>query len=590
MQSAKAKAVAGRPFLSIWRYNRPYWRQYLTGAVLAVFFVSISLAVPALVRAVVDQFQAGVMTLERLFFYFALLLAAAIGTGVARYFQRVLMIGASRKFEYDLRNDYFRHVQRQSRSFFNRMRTGDIMARSTNDLNFVRSFIGPGVMGTADMVRLPFTLGFMFYLSPWLTLIALLPMPVVSLMVYGFLTFIHRESKQVQEQFSTVTALAQENLAGARVVRAYGIEDRELEAFRKESDVYLRKNLRLAAIHSLAWPMIGLSIAVTTLLVIWQGGIGAIEGHVSLGDLTAFIFCLGLLAWPLVEFGWVLTLYQRGAVGMNRINEILTLEPEIQDSEDTRHDIEYIRGGIRFEHVTFGYGGRPALEDVSFELEAGQTIAIVGPTGAGKSTLISLINREHDPDEGRVLIDGEDARRIPLRVLRGAIGYVPQETFLFSDTVWNNLTFGQPDASPERVTEACEIAQFMETVEGLRDGFDTLLGERGVNLSGGQKQRLAIARALICDPRILLLDDALSSVDTHTEEHILQGLKKASAECSTVLISHRVSTVQHADLILVLMDGRIVERGAHGTLLAQGGLYASMHERQLLADELDETE
>ncbi|MFP4192155.1 MAG: ABC transporter ATP-binding protein, partial [Candidatus Hydrogenedentota bacterium] len=420
MQSAKANAVAGRPFLSIWRYNRPYWRQYLLGAVLAVFFTSISLAVPALVKTVVDDFQGGVMTLERLFLYFGLLLAAALGTGIARYFQRVLMIGASRKFEYDLRNDYFRHVQRQSRSFFNRMRTGDIMARSTNDLNFVRSFIGPGVMGTVDMVRLPFTLGFMFYLSPWLTLIALLPMPVVSLMVYVFLTFIHRQSKQVQEQFSTVTALAQENLAGARVVRAYGIEDRELEAFREESDVYLRKNLKLAAIHSLAWPMIGLSIAATTVLIIWQGGIGAIEGHISLGDLTGFIFCLGLLAWPLVEFGWVLTLYQRGAVGMNRINEILTLEPEIQDSEDTRHDIERIRGDIRFEHVTFAYDHQPALQDVSFEMEAGQTLAVVGPTGAGKSTLISLINREHDPGEGRVLIDGEDARRIPLRVLRGA--------------------------------------------------------------------------------------------------------------------------------------------------------------------------
>ncbi len=587
MPSHQPKAVAGRPFLSIWRYAIPYWRAYLTGAVLAVVYISISLAVPLLVKFIVDQFQEETMTMERLSGYFAVLVLVALVTGFARYLQRMLMIGASRQAEYDLRNDYFAHVQKQSRSFFNRVRTGDVMARSTNDLNFVRMFIGPGIMGTTDMIRFPFTLGFMIYLSPWLTSVALIPLPLVSLIVYGFVMYMHYQSKRVQEQFSTVTAVAQENLAGARVVKAYGVEDREFDAFRGEADHYMRENVKLSLVMSMTWPVIGLSIGLTILLVIWRGGLGAIDGAISLGDFTAFIFCLGLLAWPLVEFGWVLTLYQRGAVGMNRINEILTLEPEIHDTSETRYDITDINGRIEFRDVTFTYAHRPALQDAAFTVDQGETLAIVGPTGSGKSTLLALIAREHEPCEGQVLIDGEDIQRIPLRVLRESIGYVPQDTFIFSDTVRNNLCFGRPDASLELMDWACEIAQFKETVENLPEGYETLLGERGVNLSGGQKQRLAIARALICDPRILMLDDALSSVDTHTEEEILRGLKNVIRERTTLLVSHRISTIQHADAIIVLDEGHIVERGDHESLIAHGGLYAAMYERQLLEDELE---
>ena len=591
MQSTKPKAVAGRPFLSIWRYNLPYWRAYTAGAFLAIVFTGLGLGVPLVVKLIVDRLQAGEMTTGHLLGAFGLLVLIALATGVARFYHRILMIGASRRFEYQLRNDYFRHVQRQSQSFFNRTKTGDIMARATNDLNFARAFIGPGVMGTVDMVRLPFTLGFMVYLSPVLTLWALLPLPFLSLMVYGFVMYMHRQSKRVQEQFSNVTAFAQENLAGARVVKAYGIEDRQTGRFHKESEKYMWENMRLSFIMALAWPVIGVSVGATILIVIWQGGLMAINGQLSLGDLTAFIFCIGLLAWPLAEFGWVLTLYQRGAVGMNRINEILTAPPEIADGEQTRSDITDITGAIRFNSAAFSYADEePALNGVSFDVAPGQTMAITGPTGAGKSTLVSLITRQHEATRGHVYIDGHDIRTIPLQVLRGAIGYVPQDAFVFSDTVRANLAFGRPDASQSELEHACDTAQLLETIRELPEGFDTLLGERGVNLSGGQKQRLTIARALLRQPRILILDDSLSSVDTRTEEEILTRLKLHAAGITTVLISHRISTVQHADLILVLENGRIAEQGRHASLAAQGGLYAAMQQRQLLEAELEDGE
>jgi ATP-binding cassette subfamily B protein len=337
-----------------------------------------------------------------------------------------------------------------------------------------------------------------------------------------------------------------------------------------------------------AHPLIGTMVGLTVLLVIWRGGVMVIDGALALGDFMGFIVCLMMLIWPLVEFGWVLTLYQRGAVSMNRISEVFAEIPSIRDGERTRRDIQAIAGSVVFDHVSFAYEDRKVLDDVSFEIPAGRTAAIVGPTGGGKSTIVSLIARTHDPTSGCVLIDGVDAREIPIAVLRRAIGYVPQDTFLFSDTIRANLTFGRPGAPGEVLDYACEVAQFSETAAGLEKGYETLLGERGVNLSGGQKQRLAIARAIVCDPRILVLDDALSSVDTHTEERILDGLRDVTAARTSILISHRVSTVRHADEILVIQDGRIVERGGHAALLAQGGVYAQMHARQQLEDELEE--
>lgn len=580
--------MPGRPFKTLLRYNAPYWWDYLRGGVLGFFFIAVELLLPWVVRQVVHQFNTNSMTARLLWIYFGALIAIAVISGIARFFQRWYMIGASRKFEYDLRNDYFRHIQLMSQRFFNRWKTGDIMARATNDLNYVRMFIGPGIMGSFNLLRVPAAIGLMVYFSPTLTLIALMPLPVVSLMVYFFVMYMHRQSKVVQEQFSVVTGRAQENLAGARVVQAYGVADRELRDFTVESEKYMREGMRLAMVMSLAHPLIEMMVGATALLVLWRGGLMVIDGALLFADFSGFIVCLLMLAWPLVEFGWVLTLYQRGAVAMNRITEVLASEPAIRDTERTRQDIEHIRGGVRFENVSFAYQDDLVLHDIDFEISPGQTVAIVGRTGSGKSSVVALMTREYDPTQGRVLIDGIDAREIPVQVLRGAIGYVPQDTFLFSDSIVENLTFGRPGATEEEIRHAAEVAQFSEVVGDLPHGFDTLLGERGVNLSGGQKQRLAIARAVVRDPSILILDDALSSVDTHTEEEILQRLKRVMASRTSVLISHRVSTVRHADLIIVLDEGRIVERGTHDELLVAGGVYADMYERQLLEEEIEE--
>lgn len=583
------KVVPGRPLQTLLRYGRPYRRAYAAGMGIALALHLVALAMPMVVKLVTNRFETGTMTQRLLLLYFFALVGISAVTGFARYVQRTLMIGASRRVEYDLRNDYFRHVQRLSQDFFHRVKTGDVMARATNDLGYVRNFMGPGIMGVIDLVRLPYTLGIMAYFSPRLTLYALAPLPVVSILVYVFIMYIHRQSRVVQELFASVNSRVQEDLAGARVVKAYGIEDRELRAFREESETYMRAGLRLANVQSLAYPLIGAFVGFTVLFLLWRGGVMVIREELTLGDFTGFILSITMLMWPLASFGWVMTLYQRGAVGMNRILEVMTETPSIADSERTRPGVNGIQGAVRFEDVSFSYGDAEVLRRISFHVLPGQTVAIVGPTGSGKSTIVGLLTREYDPTEGQVLIDGMDARDIPLQALRRAIGFVPQDTFLFSDTIRANLTLGRPDATEAEMDAACEVAQLRETIEALPQRYDTLLGERGVNLSGGQKQRLAIARAVLRDPPILILDDALSSVDTHTEERILERLKEITAARTTVIVSHRVSTVCHADSILVLRDGAIVERGTHDELLAAGGFYADLHRRQLLEAQLEET-
>jgi ATP-binding cassette subfamily B protein len=585
--SSFAKAVPGRPLLTYLRYNRPYLGAYIGGSVIALLFTLMTLVMPLLISWIVGQFAAGTMTMAMLTQTFALLLALALISAVARYCQRVLMIRASRKFEYDLRNDFFQHLQSLSRSFFNRTKTGDLMTRSTSDLEHVRAFVGPGIMGGVDMLRIPFTLAMMFYISLPLTLMSLIPLPFVSIVVYFMVMYMHRQSKKVQERFSVVTSSAQENLSGARVVKAYASADREVARFEAASKDYMRESLRMNSVGAIAWVVIPMMVGVSILIIIGKGGMMVINGEIGIDDLTAFTLLTLGLTWPLAQFGWILNLYQRGSVSMKRILDIMAETPEIADANDTRRDVQSLDGRIVFENVSFGFDDRPVLKDISFAVNPGETLAVVGPTGSGKSTIVSLITREYDPRSGRVLVDDIDAREVPLATLRGAIGYVPQDGFLFSDSVRANLTFGRVDASGELIDSASDISQFGPTVPDLPKGLDTLLGERGVNLSGGQKQRLTIARAIVREPAVLVMDDALSSVDTHTEEEILKRLKDFSAKRTTVLIAHRLSSIQHADQILFLNDGVIAERGTHDELLALDGAYADLYRRQLLEDELE---
>ncbi len=599
------KAVPGRPFRTLLRYNLPYWRSYGAGALLAAFLAAVELCSPLVIRRVVDEFESGTMSMPALWGSFWFLLGIAACAGVARFWQRYLMINASRHFEYDLRKDFFRHLQGLPRSFYNRTKTGDIMAKATNDLGFVRMFAGPGVMGTTNMLVLPYSVVVMLHLSATLALYSLLFLPLASIAVYFFIMYIHKQTAQVQECYSDLSSRAQENLAGARVVKAHGAAAREERAFAAESRRYMGENMKLAVVMNLMWPVIGLILGTTILAIVWRGGLmimRAEETHrlvlgagglsfaaspLTLGDLTAFVVCLLMLGWPLVEFGWVITLYQRGAVAMNRISEVFGEVPSIRQADNPGGAGRRLAGSIRFDSVSFAYGESPILEDIDFEIGPGNTLAIVGPTGSGKSTLVSLITREYEPSAGRILFDGTDAKEIPIRTLRESIGFVPQDIFLFSDTIRANMTLGRPDATGSEIAEASDTALFTETARLFDRGFETLLGERGVNLSGGQKQRLTIARALVKDAPILILDDALSSVDTQTEEAILQGLRAAERGRTVVIVSHRVSTVQHADLILVLDRGRIVQRGTHAELIEAGGPYGSIHARQMLEEALE---
>ena len=598
-------ALPGKPFRTLLRFNRAYLRAYLTGTALAVVFVIISLIMPLVIRATVQGLSTGQLGTRRLLVFFCTLLATSVAAGVARYFQRTLMIGASRHFEYDLRNAYFRQLQRLSASFFQRMPTGDLMARATSDMNQVRDFVGPGVMGTVDMIRLPFTLGMMLYLSVRLTLYSLLPLPALTILVYLFVRFMNRQSKIVQEIYAEVSTRVQENLAGARVVKAFGIEDRETERFRLKSVEYMRANVKLSVVTSFAWPLIDLLVGVAVLLVIWQGGRMVIENRLTLGDLTAFLITMVMLAWPLIQFGWVLTLYQRGAVSMNRLSTILNETPEIADDDRTVPNARVTAGRIQFEGVSFRYPSPPetapvdaarplspdrpwAVENVSFEVPAGTTLAIVGPTGSGKSTLLSLLCREFEPQTGRILIDGQPVETLPVRTLRRALGCVPQDVFIFSESIRENIRLGRPDATDAEILGAVKVAGFLADLQEMPQMLDTLLGERGVNLSGGQKQRLALSRALVCDPMILLLDDTLSSVDTRTEELILRELRGYMAGRTSIIVSHRISSIRNAHRIIVLADGAIVESGSHDKLVALDGLYARMHQRQLLETHLEE--
>ena len=531
--------------------------------------------------------------------------------GVLSFSARWTLIGVSRDIEFDIRNDLLKRLLALEPEFYVRNRTGELMSRATNDLNAVRMVLGPGIMYSATtLITMIMAILVMVALSPSLTLWVLLPAPVVAVAVWFFGKTIHDLYESIQAALATLTARVQENLSGVRVVRAYAQEEAEIRGFDAPNREYVSRNIRLIRTWSMFMPSLQALIGTTFLIVLWQGGHQLLRGQISLGALIAFNGYLAVLVWPMIALGWVTNIFQRGAASMGRLNYILTAKPSIDDRAATLPKDAKPHGEIEFRNLTFTYpttlsgmngsngkangagkpngsGPRAVLSDINLKIPAGSTLAIVGPTGSGKTTLAALVARLWEAPDGCVLIDGHPIQEWPLETLRRSIGYVPQDTYLFGETVGGNIAFGLPEYDSERAREAAEIASLHGDIGGFTAGYETMVGERGITLSGGQKQRTAIARAVVRDPRILILDDSLSSVDTQTEEKILNGLRGVMRGRTTILISHRTSTVQNADQIVVLRDGRIIECGTHDELLERQGYYADLYHKQLLEEELE---
>jgi ATP-binding cassette subfamily B multidrug efflux pump len=597
-------------------YFKKYRSSYVVGTICVFLTNGIWILFPLVLRWAVDDLRHGV-TGPKLGKYALYLLAVAAAKGIFQFLTRWIVIGVSREIEFDLRNDLFRHLEGLSYSYYQRTRTGDIMARATNDLNAVRMLLGPAIMYSANTIV--FTAGalvFMLSISPKLTLYAFLPLPIVSITIQYFGRLIHERFERIQAMFSDISARAQENFSGARVIRAYVQEEAEIAAFERSNQEYIKRSLKLVRLMGMLWPTLETMLGLAIVLVLWLGGREVIngqltislvsqlgtkttlflDGSMSVGDFVAFNVYMVQLTWPIIALGWVINIFQRGTASMGRINEILVEKPEIEDSESIQVKSRtgeapvatQIAGEIEFRHLNFSYNSTPVLRDINLRIPAGSSLAIVGPTGSGKTTLVSLIPRIYDAEPGSVLIDGVPIREYPIAALRRNLGSVPQETFLFSETVRENIAFGKEDAADEDVRSAARAASIAEEIEGFPEQYRTLVGERGITLSGGQKQRTAIARAIIRNPRILILDDALSSVDTHTEDKILNHLREIMQGRTTIFISHRVSTVRNADRIAVLHAGRIVELGTHDELVAKDGYYTDLYNKQLLEEELAE--
>jgi ATP-binding cassette subfamily B multidrug efflux pump len=571
----------------LWPHLRRYQRAYGWGFGALAAKDIFGAAIPLAMRAAVDSLSAD-RPLRLLFEFCGLLIGLSIAKGVFQYWMRVILIGISRDIEYDLRNDLFARLVTLDSGFYSRMRTGDILARATNDMNAVRMMLGPGVMYWFETsLTLVLSVSVMLWVDWPLTLVALIPAPFVSLAVLVFGRKIHDRFEAIQEQFSNISSRVQENLSGVRVVRAYVQERSELAHFEILNRSYIGENLRLAKISGLFNPLLTALVGFSFLLVLWFGGLRLSSHRISLGGFVMFSTYMGILVWPLIAMGWVANLMERGRASLGRVRELLEERPKIAAPENPRAIPSPLLGEIEFAGVSVQYSGRAALSKVTMRIPAGMTAAIVGHTGSGKSTLAHLVPRLLDPSEGAVRLDGIDLREFSPEDLRRQIGYVPQETFLFSATLGQNIAFGVKDATDAEIRLAAEIAGLGPDIDGFPDGLRTVVGERGITLSGGQKQRAAIARAVLRNPRILILDDALASVDTATEERILSELSSVMHGRTTILISHRVSTIRNADKIFVIEHGELVAEGSHAELLEQGGYYADLYEKQLLEEELE---
>lgn len=576
--------------LTLKKYFARYKKKLFWGFIFIVLSDAGTVYVPLLLKDAINAISRTSDT-GVLFRYALLIVGVSLVAGVFRFLIRQTIIVVSREIEYDLRLDFWKHLQLLSLRYFQNNSTGNLMSHATNDINAVRSFIGPAVMYSSDTaLKLVVIIAIMISINPALTFWSLLPLPLLSFAVYKVSKKIHEKYTLIQEKFSELTTKAQENYSGIRVIKSYVREESEIISFKKLSLDYLKRNMEMIRIQSMIIPLLILITGISIIIVILYGGVKIIDKQMDFGQVTAFILYLGILIWPVIAFGWVISIVQQAEASMKRLNKILSEPYEIKENDNTDYSITQIDGKIEFKNVSFRYGDRLPwiLKDINLTIEQGQTVAIMGYTGAGKTTLVNLIPRMYDVTEGEILLDGNNIKNIPLDALRKNTGYVQQEAFLFSDTIMNNISYGLKEISPEKVREVAGIANIDKDIETFPDKYNTIMGERGITLSGGQKQRASLARALAIDPRILILDDSFSAVDTHTEEAILKSLKAFMKNRTSIIISHRISTVKDADLIIVLADGKIAEQGTHDSLVELNGIYADLHFKQLLQSELEE--